>query len=200
MAAFTLKIKLQDIEPEIFRIVVVSSESSFYLLHHIIQEAMGWKNYHLYHFTAGNTNIGDLRLLLTNGYDEMEMNPVEGKDVMLEEYLTETGQRIGYVYDYGDHWEHQIELIGIGHDPQHLVLPLLVNGKNACPPEDCGGIDGYTELKNILSDVRHEEYASMVEWAGAGFNPEKFNRKTAIKNLAKLNEKIAYYEKGFSER
>jgi hypothetical protein len=137
MAAITLKIYLTDIEPKITRTVTVSSDSSMYLLHHIIQEAMGWKNYHLYHFKIKNLNIGDLRLLLMDGYDEMEMNPVDGKEIMVGEIFTAVGQTTDYVYDYGDYWKHKIELVEINHKPQQLVLPVLVSGTNACPPEDC---------------------------------------------------------------
>jgi hypothetical protein len=37
----------------------IASESSMYLLHHVIQEVMGWKNYHLYQFTFDNLTIAD---------------------------------------------------------------------------------------------------------------------------------------------
>jgi hypothetical protein len=197
MAAITLKIYLTDIEPKITRTVTVSSDSSMYLLHHIIQEAMGWKNYHLYHFKIKNLHIGDLRLLQMDGYDGMEMNPVDGKEIMVGEIFTAVAQTIDYVYDYGDYWKHKIELVEINHKPQQLVLPVLVSGTNACPPEDCGGSHGYEELKKVLKNVHHADYIQMLTWVGADFNPEKFNKKTVVKNLAKLNDLITNYEKGF---
>jgi hypothetical protein len=183
MSTFTLKITLKEVEPKIERTVLVSSESSLYLLHHIIQEAMGWNNYHIYHFTVEKLTIGDLRLLLIDGYDEMGINPVDDKSYML--------------YDYGDDWEHEIELMAIENNPQCLVLPLLVNGKNACPPEDCGGTEGYREIKEILKNVRHKAYAATLGYVGAKFDPEKFDKKAALKRIAKLNESIVQYEKGF---
>jgi hypothetical protein len=197
VSTFTLKITLKEAEPKIERTVLVSSESSLYLLHHIIQEAMGWNNCHLYHFTVEKLSIGDLRLLLMDGYDEMGMNPVDDKNYMLEDIFRQVGQKIDYLYDYGDDWEHEIELMAIENDPQCLVLPLLVNGKNACPPEDCGGTEGYREIKEILKNVRHKEYAATLGYVGAKFDPEKFDKKAAIKRIAKLNEMIVRYEKGF---
>ena len=63
---------------------------------------MGWNNCHLYHFTVEKLTIGDLRLLLMDGYDEMGMNPVDDKKYMLEDIFLQVGQKIDYLYDYGD--------------------------------------------------------------------------------------------------
>ena len=38
--------------------------------------------------------------------------------------------------------------------------------KGACPPEDCGGVLGYENLKEVFSDKKHPEYKDMREWLG----------------------------------
>lgn len=200
MATYTLKISISNIEPQIFRTVNVSSESSLYLLHHIIQIVMGWKNYHLYHFDHKNLNIGDLRLLEEDGFDDAEIKLAEGKNYMLEDILTEIGQKIEYLYDYGDYWEHEIELIAITHIPQIFGLPLLLDGKNACPPEDCGGINGYKEMLEVLKNPCHPEFISMIEWLGGKFNPYVCKLDSINKELQKLNSYIRLYEKGFMKK
>jgi len=116
---------------------------------------------------------------------------------MLEDIFQQVGDSIDYLYDFGDYWEHTIELKFIENDPQYLVLPLLLNGKNACPPEDCGGTHGYQEIKEILKNVRHKEYAATLGYVGAKFHPEKFDKKSALKRFSKLNELIIRYERGF---
>ena len=55
-----LKISLKEIEPEIWRRFLVSSEISFHQLHEIIQEVMGWENYHLYSFLVHLVLVLDL--------------------------------------------------------------------------------------------------------------------------------------------
>ncbi|MCA6482648.1 MAG: plasmid pRiA4b ORF-3 family protein [Chitinophagaceae bacterium] len=200
MATYTLKISISNIEPQIFRTVNVSSESSLYLLHHIIQIVMGWKNYHLYHFDYKNLNIGDLRLLESDGYDDGEIKLAEGKNYMLEDVLTEIGQKIEYIYDYGDYWEHEIELIAISHTPQIMGLPLLLDGNNTCPPEDCGGVHGYKEMLEVLKNSRHPEFISTLEWLGGKFNPDVCKVDSINKELQKLNGYIRFYEKGFTKR
>ena len=80
-----------------------------------------------------------------------------------------------------------------------MLLPIIISGQNACPPEDCGGVGGYEELKKVLLDPGNEENKYMWEWVGYKFNPQEFNKKSAEKELLKLNAKITLYEKGFKQ-
>ena len=44
-----------------------------------------------------------------------------------------------YVYDFGDSWDHRIQIEKtLAPDPL-LTLPFCVGGACATPPEDCGG-------------------------------------------------------------
>ena len=52
--------------------------------------------------------------------------------------------------------------------------PRCVAGRNACPPEDVGGPFGYPEFLAAFQDPSREEHERMVEWAGPGFDPERF--------------------------
>lgn len=42
----------------------------------------------------------------------------------------------------------------------------LLDGKGACPPEDCGGARGYEWMCEVLSNPENEEYESMRNWLG----------------------------------
>ena len=50
-----------------------------------------------------------------------------------------------------------------------------VDGKRACPPEDCGGPWGYGELLEIIADPKHPEHEERMEWMGGEFDPEAFD-------------------------
>jgi hypothetical protein len=41
--------------------------------------------------------------------------------------------------------------------------PIVIKGKNACPPEDCGGIWGYGDFIEAIQDPQHDEHESMLE-------------------------------------
>jgi hypothetical protein len=80
-----------------------------------------------------------------------------------------------YTYDFGDNWEHKIQLEKILPREEGVTYPICIKGKRACPPEDCGGIWGYAELLEILGNPNHEEYEEMLEWLGGEFDPEHFD-------------------------
>jgi len=84
-------------------------------------------------------------------------------------------ETVEYLYDFGDHWEHIIKLEKVFPHKDGLKEPLCVGGKNATPPEDCGGSWGYHNLLEILNDKRHPKYKEMKEWVGPTFNPERMD-------------------------
>lgn len=47
---YQFKITLKDVEPPVWRRVLVPETCTFYDLHTIIQDAMGWEDYHLHAF------------------------------------------------------------------------------------------------------------------------------------------------------
>ena len=193
MPTLTFHLKLIGTEPLVTRTFKVSSESSMYVLHHIMQVVMGWNNYHLYQFEVGELVIADKRL-----WDEDEMGHItDAKEVSVGEVFTKVGNTAVYEYDFGDGWMHHLELVDRSIHPTQQVLPLVISGENACPPEDCGGIHGYKELLEVLKNPKHPEYRETIVWVGSTFNPTKFSVDARNKELGKLNKYIKEYEKGF---
>ena len=193
MPTLTFHLKLIGTEPLVTRTFKVSSESSMYVLHHIIQVVMGWNNYHLYQFEFGELVIGDKRL-----WDEDEIGPItDVKEVSVGEVFTKVGTTTVYEYDLGDGWMHHLELVDRSIHPTQEVLPLVISGENACPPEDCGGIHGYKELLEVLKNPKNPEYRETKVWVGSTFNPTKFSVDACNKELGKLNKYIKEYENGF---
>jgi pRiA4b ORF-3-like protein len=60
---------------------------------------------------------------------------------------------------------------------------VCVDGENACPPEDCGGIWGYYELLKALKNPKHKEHRQMLDWLGGQFDPAHFD-------LQKINAEL----------
>jgi hypothetical protein len=78
--------------------------------------------------------------------------------------LLKPGADCVYTYDFGDSWEHLITVEQFQTASAGLHYPHCVDGSGACPPEDCGGAPGYSDLKVILADPAHEEHHAMLEW------------------------------------
>lgn len=53
----------------------------------------------------------------------------------------------------------------------------------ACPPEDVGGLGGYFEFLEAVTNPHHEEHESMIEWYGGSFDP-------AACNILDINERL----------
>jgi hypothetical protein len=52
----------------------------------------------------------------------------------------------GYQYDFGDDWQHDVQVEKILDARPGVVYPRCIKGNRACPPEDCGGVWGYADM------------------------------------------------------
>lgn len=164
-----LRIELLDIEPLIWRRIVVPDSLTLLELHAIIQGAMGWRDSHLHQFEIGGRRFEvpeDDQLELEEGSEDERRHK-------LKKALEKTAEFL-YVYDFGDDWRHRITLEADVTPVPERYLPFCVCGERGCPPEDCGGTSGYPELLEALGDPHHPEHQAIQEWA-PGFEPEPFN-------------------------
>ncbi len=202
-----LKITLRDSKPPIWRRVAVPSDMRLSDLHYVIQIVMGWTNSHLHQFVVRNAKpkpaADELRKLFQNEqWDKIEecmrrercisdtrfeLEDIEDeKKVKLSELAPEVKSKFIYEYDFGDGWNHNIEVVKIGPPNEGVKYPVCLAGKFACPPEDCGGIWGYYEKLEILKDPKHKDYKEILRWMGPGFDPERFNLEAINAELAEL--------------
>jgi hypothetical protein len=166
---YELKVELQGIDPPVWRMLQVPSRISLHKLHLVVQRAMGWQNYHLHIFYVGPRRYSEAN-------SEWGPEIQDSGEVTLADVVSEENRSFLYEYDMGDGWEHEITLQRIlpakGHE-----RPRCTGGARACPPEDCGGVGGYEDFLEAISDPRHEEHFTMLKWAGGKFDPEEFNAK-----------------------
>ncbi len=101
--------------------------------------------------------------------------------------------KLKYEYDFGDGWLHELLLEKVLPFNENTTLPVCLDGKMACPPEDCGGVWGYGNMLEILKNPSHEEYEETLEWVGEEFDPEDFD-------LAETNELFEYFRKSKSKK
>ena len=94
----------------------------------------------------------------------MRFKMLAGWEIPMTRYLTEPGQVIQYLYDFGDNWMHEVIFEGILIKEKSIKYPICLAGERACPPEDCGSIPGYYNLLEVLSDPNHDEYDGTVSW------------------------------------
>jgi hypothetical protein len=176
---YQFKITLHDIEPKIWRRIQVPENYSFWDLHVAIQDAMGWTDSHLHQFIIIDPKNSEEVYIGIPGDEAFAGELPEmlaGWKEFISDYFSEKNyNRCCYEYDFGDGWEHEVTLEKILPSIPDIKYPICTGGERACPPEDCGGVPGYENFLEIIADPEHDEHASMMEWVGGEFDPERFD-------------------------
>jgi len=157
MTTIRLRVTLREVSPAVTRTVDVPDTTTLDELHEVLQVALGWTDSHLHSFDTGSVRYA--RPLEDEDWDDDE---VDERGVR----LSALPPGFAYAYDFGDGWEHDIEVIGVGG-----AQPGCVDGAGDCPPEDCGGPHGYAELLQVLADPRHPDHAQLRDWVGDALRP-----------------------------
>jgi hypothetical protein len=184
-------------KPKVWREMWIPMNITFHKFHLLIQEAMGWKNYHWYEFAETRDSHF---FIIKSPYAE-DMPGVNAKKVLVDGFLLAyynsvtlakamariPHDRIYYTYDYGDHWEHCIEILDM--EPSDYRRAELIGGSGACPPEDCGSIYGYQDLIKALASGKAKA-KNMLHWLEEcgynGFDPDEFDLEMARLRVGKV--------------
>ena len=172
---YQIKVALLETEPSIWRRFLVPSSVTLHRLHLILQDVMGWSNYHLYRFQIGREEYGEPH----PDNEFSELNFKNSRRTKLGQVVTRKGDVFRYEYDFGDSWEHMLLVEDILEYQPDMRHPVCLTGERACPPEDCGGSYGYADLLEIIADPGHEDYQDMMTWLGENFDPDSFDIEIA---------------------
>jgi hypothetical protein len=165
----------------IWRRIQVLGRVSLYRLNRIIQESMGWTNSHLNLFT-----INDVEYEVK--YVNVEENPaaLDEKEFKLCQAVQQENFVFTFLYDFGDYWEHSVLVEKILPKETDIKYPICIDGKRACPPEDCGGPPGFAEFLEAVCNPYHEDHQAMIRWVGYKYDPNEFNIELVNKRLGRI--------------
>ncbi len=148
----TLRIELAYTKPAIWREVEAPTSITFLDLHDIVQSVMSWEDCHLWEFTTGGQRFG---LPMDDDWGEP---CIDAGKVRLRDVLRPRKTTIGYLYDFGDSWEHRIAVSKVRAGEPGVAYPRYVAGEYNAPPEDCGGIPGFYGTLEALADPEHPDH------------------------------------------
>lgn len=173
---YQIKVTLKGVKPPIWRRLVISNATPLDELHEILQVAMGWTDFHLHQFVAGDRRYG-----VPDPDWDLELLPES--ETRIGSLLKRSKDWILYEYDFGDGWVHRIELEKKLPAASVGATPRCTAGRRACPLEDSGGPGGYMQLVAAIRDSSHPEHRDARDWAGQGFDPEAFDTAQVTESL-----------------
>lgn len=161
----TLHIDLRDARPSVTRDVLLPWDAPLPLVSSVIQQVMGWEDYHLHGFTRGDEFWGAAPRWTADPRDGDEASE---QDASLRTLLPTQDAVATYVYDYGDSWELRLTITETHEEDCADLRILAATGGHVL--EECGGTPGYAalvEAAQAATDQRPltEDQAQLLEWA-----------------------------------
>jgi hypothetical protein len=175
---YELKITLRGSRPAIWRRVQVPGSIKLTRLHDVFQILMGWTDSHLHQFVDA-----PIVYSVPSDDDYPGVERLDERRFRLADVAPYEKASFIYEYDFGDSWVHEVvvqKTLPADPNKKHAVC---LDGKNACPPEDCGGIWGYHEFLKVIKNPKHKEHQEMLDWLGGEFDPGHFD-------LQKINAEL----------
>jgi hypothetical protein len=176
LSDYRILVTLDGIAPAIWRRILVPPAVTLRRFHDIVQAAMGWADCHRYRFQQDGREFGRPAPMADYLEDDLRFT--------LKYLLIKAGDSMGYEYDFRDSWRHTVLLEEIIPRTQSLSQTRCIDGARACPPEDCGGVQGYLNLLEALHDPFHPRHVEMLMWAGRDFDPQAFDLAAVNRALA----------------
>ncbi len=186
-----IKVTLHGSKPPIWRRIEVPLNMRLDTLHRVLQIIMGWEDEHLHQFIV---NAGDRGNTVYYGVTDADLgfDPFDWQDMRnerktrLSDILTAPKSKFVYEYDFGDSWDHDIVLEKIVPHQPGVHYPRCVAGKRSGPPEDVGGIWGYTELLDALAHPTDPDVQELLEWVDEDFDPQAFDLESINARLHRV--------------
>lgn len=151
-----LKIQMKDVtKPPMWREVEIPADFNFLHLHEVIQDVTGLNDYHLWQF---NKKAYDSSLQIAVGMDEdnpfsmgVEEVTHEAEETPVTQFLQKKGDKLEYVYDFGDDWIFEISVKDLLD--KKIEYPVCLKYKSELNAiEDFGGVWSYTQAREELEN------------------------------------------------
>jgi len=179
---YRFKITLRDSNPAIWR-RFETKDVTLEVLHELIQTAMGWTNSHLHQFEIADARYTDPRFMMD---DFDDFGAIDYSGMRVSDLVSEHGAilRMGYEYDFGDGWQHEVVLEKVTEPEPGTRYARCIDGERACPPEDVGGVYGFADYVEAITNPNHSEHDDFLEWNGP-FDPAEVDPSQATRRMKK---------------
>jgi len=157
-----VRVDLVGTKPPLWRRLELASDLFLDEVHEVIQAAFGWTDSHLHQFGSGPRYYSpETEYYLCPFQEDEGERGVPEEEVRLDQVLAVPGDRLFYMYDFGDDWEHVIRLEATTPRDDTAARAVCLDGRRDGPPEDSGGVNGY-ELVSAATDPLNPDHSDAV--------------------------------------
>jgi hypothetical protein len=149
---YRLRVDLRHAKPPIWRRLEIAGDATLETLHEVLQIAFDWDNTHMNCFTTEYGEYGASSFFGVG--DSFE----DAAKATVEQVLGGVGDKISYMYDFGDGHDHLIKVEAIVDPVPGAAYPRCTGGRRIAPIEDTGGFGLWSEQIEALADPRHEHH------------------------------------------
>jgi hypothetical protein len=140
---FDLRLELQSVTPQVWRVVRVPADLGLDDLHHAIQAVMGWDDFHPHVFEVGEREYGPRPAVLDEDDEPHEdWWAGEASDLTIAQALTESPE-LTYVYDFDEDWRVRITRIGESEAGEAVTVACLA-GEHGGPQQETRAADPFS--------------------------------------------------------
>ncbi len=162
--AYVFRVALAD-DSEVYSDILIREDQTFEDLHAVIFEAFNREDEHLYCFDVGGTRI------FSHDYG-VEDDELDAAKTKLKNMDFEVGDGFDYLFDFGDEWWHDIELLEITPVESDVEYPLILSTHGEIPAQYENDEEEYNPYKP--PEVFHPELLKIIaekcsQWDG---NPD----------------------------
>lgn len=130
--AYVFQAKL-GADPRVTRAVALAEEQTLEDLHELLRAEFGWNDPHLYSFWLSGRFWDGPATEYAAPY-ELEESGAKSARTPIGELGLEQGQRIAYLFDYGDNWEVELE-VGETREVGEETYPQVLERRGEAPPQ-----------------------------------------------------------------
>ncbi len=119
-----LHVLLHDVEPAVWRRLLVSADTSLARLHCIVQIAFGWSDVRGHHFVIRGKRYGGMQ----------PRTMPESADLAAFDFRSK--ERFLYLYGFSDEWRHQVRFEGAHVLAESPAPPVCIAGVHVGPSDE----------------------------------------------------------------
>lgn len=140
---YELKVTLKDVGIPVWRKLQIDGSTTFRDFHRILQAAFNWYDIQLYSFFVNKTdgkNVDGVEISPENNDEPStlffwQMSYHDTEEVVADWFKTPK-DKVSYVYDFGDDWNHEIVLTKKMKPRKGITYPRCIDARNSAPDED----------------------------------------------------------------